>query len=202
MFRRTSWILKRRYPPRASQDGKPVELEPENFVYDVVECTHDKKRPDIEAIFVQDIPGFAYRGEMRFVDREKFRRELVPQKLAVYSSQFNQNWYKVADNYRNGVFLRDGATSSVLDIMSFLKDLTLDLQVEVSPTTEEKVLVNSQFISLMLKLKHNLVVNSHAVKIKNELGGFSEPGIYEVDIVLNETHVLPLRVKLANKESK
>ncbi|XP_075242435.1 large ribosomal subunit protein bL9m-like isoform X1 [Convolutriloba macropyga] len=196
--RQMSWLLKRRYPPPVPVSGKAVVLDPEHFVYDVVKCTHDRKRPDIETIFIKDMPGYAYAGEMRFVDRDEFRKKLLPHKLAVYASEFNRKWYEVDTNYVNGIFLKNGATSTILDIMNFLKQ-TLVINVEYLPEIEERVLINSQFISLMLKLKYKLIVNSNAIKINNEFGGFAQPGEYVVDVLLNGSHSVPLNIKIVDK---
>ena len=191
-----SWILSRRYPPKDPGPNGKVELEPDSFVYDVVECTHDKKRPPIEAIFIQDVPGFAYKGEMRFVDRDKFRREFLPLKLADYASDFNKRWFDVESNYINGVFIRDGLTSAALDVINYLQKLVLLVEIEFSPDTEERVLVNSQLISLLLKLHHKIFVSSNSITIDNEFGGFSEPGEHTVTVTINQTYSLPLKIKI------
>ena len=191
-----SWILQRRYPPEDPGPNRRVQLEPENFVYDVVECTHDKPRPPIEAIFVQDVPGFAYKGEMRFVDRDRFRRELLALKLADYASDFNKKWHDVQSNYVNGVFVREGLTSAALDVINYLQKLVLLIEIEYSPADQERVLVNSQLISLLLKLHHKIFVHSDNITIDNEFGGFSEPGEHTVTLTFNQTYSLPLKINI------
>ncbi|XP_046650898.1 39S ribosomal protein L9, mitochondrial-like [Daphnia pulicaria] len=87
---RTTFVLKRRYPPLLDKQNRPPKpLVTKNFVYDEVENANLKKEPDLKLILTSFVEGVGLKNEIVTVRPNFGRFKLLASGLAVYASPEN-----------------------------------------------------------------------------------------------------------------
>ncbi|CAG4953848.1 unnamed protein product [Parnassius apollo] len=96
---RNTFVLKRRWPPPLhKKGGKPSKLRGRHFVYDLVEDTNVRKKPDIKIILNQFVDGIGEAGDVLTLSPAKAYKEFLVPGLAVYASPDNIAKFKVDES--------------------------------------------------------------------------------------------------------
>ncbi|XP_037950098.1 39S ribosomal protein L9, mitochondrial-like [Teleopsis dalmanni] len=91
---RTTFILKRRYePPLAKKNGPPRRLRAKHFLYDLVEDTGIKKRPDLEVVLKTYVEGVGDKGDVVAARPTFAYNKLLLPGLAVYKTEESVKQY-------------------------------------------------------------------------------------------------------------
>ncbi|KAF9806150.1 hypothetical protein SFRURICE_016349 [Spodoptera frugiperda] len=91
---RNTFILKRKTPvPLHKKGGKPIKLKGRHFVYDLVEDTNVKRKPDVKVILNQFIDGVGNKGQVLTLRPHQAYNEYLVPGLAVYASPQNLEKY-------------------------------------------------------------------------------------------------------------
>lgn len=92
-----TFILKRRWPPKLHKKGsKPEKLRGRHFVYDLVEDTSVRPKPNLEVILTSFVEGFGQRGDVLSVKNSVAYNKLLLPGLAVYKTPENLARYAKA----------------------------------------------------------------------------------------------------------
>lgn len=93
-FFQTTYILKRRFPPKLHRKGEePKNLKRINYIYDLVKDTNVEKLPQIEVILRSYVDGLGNIGDRVFVKPNYAYNKLLLSGLAVYASPENLERY-------------------------------------------------------------------------------------------------------------
>ncbi|KAF7280234.1 hypothetical protein GWI33_006277 [Rhynchophorus ferrugineus] len=92
---RTTYILKRKFPPQLHKKGSPPKkLRSRHYIYDLVEDTNTKKQEDIDVILTTFVEGLGNSGEKIKVKPQFAYNSLLLPGLAVYACPENLEKYK------------------------------------------------------------------------------------------------------------
>ncbi|XP_055628743.1 39S ribosomal protein L9, mitochondrial [Toxorhynchites rutilus septentrionalis] len=84
---RNTFILKRRTPPNLyKKNEKPTKLRGRHFVYELVEDTTTKKKPDLEVILTAFVEGIGAKGDVVSLKPHVAYNKLLLPGLAVYKT--------------------------------------------------------------------------------------------------------------------
>lgn len=84
---RNTFILKRRTPPKLhKKNEKPSKLRGRHFVYDLVEDTTVKKKPNLEVVLTTFVDGIGAKGDVVSLKRNDAYNKLLLPGLAVYKT--------------------------------------------------------------------------------------------------------------------
>lgn len=89
---RTTFILKRRWPPglvKKGRDPSTKRLKARHFVYDLVEDTNVRKKKELEVILTEFVEGVGNRGDRITMKQKVAYQQLLLPGLAVYASPEN-----------------------------------------------------------------------------------------------------------------
>ncbi|XP_015511346.1 large ribosomal subunit protein bL9m [Neodiprion pinetum] len=94
---RNTFILKRRTPPGlAKKNGPSKVLRGRHFVYELVEDTNVRKKPDLQLILTSYVEGLGNKGDLVTVPRNKGYTKLLLPRLATYATPENIDKTKAA----------------------------------------------------------------------------------------------------------
>lgn len=92
---RNTFILRRRWPPPLhKKGGKVPKMKGRHFVYDLVEDTSVKKKPDIRIVLNQFVEGVGTTGDVLTLHLNKAYENFILPGLAVYANPENLEKYK------------------------------------------------------------------------------------------------------------
>ncbi|XP_055523897.1 39S ribosomal protein L9, mitochondrial [Wyeomyia smithii] len=84
---RNTFILKRRTPPKLhKKNQKPDKLRGRHFVYDLVEDTNIKKKPNLEVVLTSFVDGVGSKGDIVSLKPHVAYNQLLLPGLAVYKT--------------------------------------------------------------------------------------------------------------------
>jgi large subunit ribosomal protein L9 len=93
-FFQNTFILKRRWPPNLhKKNTAPPKLRGRNFVYDLVEDTLAKKKPNVEVVLKSFVDGIGSKGDIVSLRPNKAYHDLLLPGLAVYKTPENVQKY-------------------------------------------------------------------------------------------------------------
>lgn len=93
---RNTFVLKRRWQvPLHKKGGRPTKLRGRHFVYDLVQDTNIVKKPDLQVILKEFVPGVGNVGDIVTKRPMQAYKELLLPGLAVYATPENLLKYKV-----------------------------------------------------------------------------------------------------------
>lgn len=85
-----TFVLKRRWPPGLhKQNQKPHKLRAKNYVYDLVENTTVRKRPNLEVVLTAFVDGIGDKGDVLSLKQHFAYTKLLLPGLAVYKTPEN-----------------------------------------------------------------------------------------------------------------
>ncbi|XP_046383932.1 39S ribosomal protein L9, mitochondrial [Ischnura elegans] len=90
---RTTFILKRRWPPGLHKNDTPPRLKARNYVYDLVEDTTRRKHEDIRVVLATYVEGLGNRGDIVSVKPTFGYQNLILPGLGVYCTPENVEKY-------------------------------------------------------------------------------------------------------------
>ena len=83
-------MLKRRFPPNLyKKNQKPGKLRGRHFVYDLVEDTTIKKKPNLEVVLTAFVEGVGSKGDVVSLKPNEAYNKLLLPGLAVYKTPEN-----------------------------------------------------------------------------------------------------------------
>ncbi|XP_053698294.1 39S ribosomal protein L9, mitochondrial [Sabethes cyaneus] len=95
---RNTFILKRRTPPKLhKKNEKPGKLRGRHFVYDLVEDTNIKKKPNLEVVLTTFVEGIGSKGEVVSLKPRIAYNQLLLPGLGVYKTPESMAKYAVAE---------------------------------------------------------------------------------------------------------
>ncbi|XP_046734404.1 39S ribosomal protein L9, mitochondrial [Diprion similis] len=87
---RNTFILKRRTPPGLAKKNGPAKvLRGRHFVYDLIEDTNTRKKPDLQLILTSYVEGLGDKGDLVTIPRNKAYNKLLLPGLASYATPEN-----------------------------------------------------------------------------------------------------------------
>lgn len=89
---RTTFILKRRWPPglvKKGRDPSTKRMRARHFIYDLVEDTDSRKKKELEVILTDFVAGLGNRGDRVIMKQKVAYHQLLLPGLAVYASPEN-----------------------------------------------------------------------------------------------------------------
>ncbi|EAA04926.5 AGAP000950-PA [Anopheles gambiae str. PEST] len=87
---RNTFVLKRRFPPNLyKKNQKPGKLRGRHFVYDLVEDTTIKKKPNLEVVLTAFVEGVGSKGDVVSLKPNEAYNKLLLPGLAVYKTPEN-----------------------------------------------------------------------------------------------------------------
>lgn len=89
---RTTFILKRRWPPglvKKGRDPSTRKMRARHFIYDLVEDTNVRKKRQLEVILTDFVAGLGNRGDRLIMKQKAAYHQLLLPGLAVYASPEN-----------------------------------------------------------------------------------------------------------------
>lgn len=101
---RTTFILKRRYEPLLHKKGyNPKKLRAKHFIYDLVEDTTIKKKPNLEVVLKTFVEGVGDKGDVVSMRPTYVYNKLLLPGLAVYKTEENLKEYAKTDSEKKEV---------------------------------------------------------------------------------------------------
>ncbi|XP_055373863.1 39S ribosomal protein L9, mitochondrial [Condylostylus longicornis] len=96
---RNTFVLKRRYEPLLhKKNAKPKLLKAKYFIYDLVEDTSIKKRPNVEVILKSYVDGVGKKGDIVSLKPEFAYNKLILPGLATYKTEENIKKYVLSED--------------------------------------------------------------------------------------------------------
>ncbi|XP_053946954.1 39S ribosomal protein L9, mitochondrial [Anastrepha obliqua] len=91
---RTTFVLKRKYDPLLHKtNAKPKKLRAKHFIYELVEDTNVKRRPNLELVLKTYVEGVGEKGDVVSVRPNFAYNKLLLPGLAVYKTEENIKLY-------------------------------------------------------------------------------------------------------------
>ncbi|KAL1130574.1 hypothetical protein AAG570_011820, partial [Ranatra chinensis] len=86
-FLQSTYILKRRYPPKLLKKGQlETRFKARDYIYDLVEDTDIKKKPDVQVILKTSVEGIGNMGDCVTLKRNMGYQKLLLPGLAEYAT--------------------------------------------------------------------------------------------------------------------
>lgn len=135
---RNTFILKRRWPQKLHQKNqKPDKLRGRHFVYDLIEDTCMRPKPNLSVVLTTFAEGFGQKGDVVSVKNRLAYNELLLPGRAVYDTPENRNKYKRVESEEDEKVKRSSPfvdrTINVLEKMVFALVMNKDQPWTVEP---------------------------------------------------------------------
>lgn len=195
---RTTVILRRKWPPGLHKKSQqPKRLRGRHYVYEFVENTESKKKPDIEVILTDYVQGLGERGDRVFVRPNIAYNKLLLPGLAVYATPTNIERYCKEETDRKLTY----SSPFVQRTLGFLSNLHLS----VTMNKEVPWTVEPWHIRASLR-KHGVHVPESAIKIPDEpITGpdlDKEGKIFFVTITVNNQEKVDVKCRIHHWSTK
>lgn len=141
---RNTFVLKRKYPPGLHKKNAPRKvLRGRHYVYELIEDTNIKRRPDLEVILTTYVEGLGNKGDRVSMRPNAAYSKLLLPGLAVYSSPENIEKFKHLDSTKESDSFSSPYVERTMNLLS-TRTLVVSLS-EKNPWVLERWHVKSAF---------------------------------------------------------
>ncbi|XP_052756645.1 39S ribosomal protein L9, mitochondrial [Galleria mellonella] len=191
---RNTFILKRKFPPPLHKKGaKVAKMKAKHFIYDLVEDTNVKKKPEVKVILKQFVDGIGNKGDVLTLRSMIAYRDYLVPGLAVYASPENLLKYNTIENKQTKE--ENFSSPHVQRTMSCLSRLVLNITMsKLQPWTLEPWHIKASF------RKTGFVVPEYAIEmppvtIKGPDLKLQDKEFY-VTVTINKTEKVKVRCRI------